>query len=384
MNLLPGNDAFWRGDDCFVAVNSLRPHEADGLSDFAVSSDDLRSLLFFQTSGSEGSPKWVGLLRAAFLASARSVNAHLEATSRDHWLIALPLYHVGGFSILARCHENGAGFFHWQEKWDVVRFAEVCAAEKISLTSLVPTQVFDLVQAKLEAPPSLRAIIVGGGSLEKDLGTRARALGWRVLQSYGMTETASQIATEPLDHLLSGFDPDRLEVLAGWNLQCDADDRLIVRGEALALGYALRDDGAWRWASVDPNAGLITRDRVKISQHGAKCFLQFLGRDSDFVKVLGELVCVSGLQTRLERLLESIGCSPTSAIIWPATDARRGVRLLLVGELPLTQLEQVCEFFNLSALRFERLEPVRELTTLPRTSLGKLDRAAMGRLLSES
>ncbi|MCE9519375.1 MAG: AMP-binding protein [Verrucomicrobia bacterium] len=185
------NARFWDANDVHIAANPQRPGDAIGLEEFATSRDDLRSLLYFQTSGSEGLPKWVGLPRSAFMASARSVNAHLEATSRDRWLIALPLHHVGGFSILARCHDNGAGFFHWQNKWDAADFAAVCAVEKISLTSLVPTQVFDLVQANLEAPPSLRAIIVGGGSLEKNLGARARTLGWPVLQSYGMTMIVS-------------------------------------------------------------------------------------------------------------------------------------------------------------------------------------------------
>ncbi len=378
------NAAFWDANDVHIAVNPQRSEDATGLKEFSGSHDDLRSFIFFQTSGSEGSPKWVGLSRAAFMDSARAANAHLEATSPDRWLIALPLHHVGGFSILARCHENGAGFFHWQEKWDAVRFADVCAAEGISLTSLVPTQIFDLVQANLEAPRSLRAIVVGGGSLDKDLGARARALGWPVLQSYGMTEAASQIATEPLDHLHGGFEPERLEVLTGWDLQCDADDRLIARGAALASGYALRDNGEWRWEPVDPKAGLVTRDRVQIWQQGARRLLRFLGRDSDFVKILGELVCVSRLQARLERLLVAGGLSPTSAIIWPATDARRGVRLVLVGELSETQIERVCEEFNLSAQPFERLDPGRALPSLPRTSLGKLDRAALERILSES
>ena len=103
------------------------------------------------------------------LASARAVNAHLEATARDRWLIALPLHHVGGFSILARCFASGASLVRMEEKWEPATFAGLCAAGRITLTSLVPAQVFDLVQAKVHGPSSLRAVIVGGAALDKRL-----------------------------------------------------------------------------------------------------------------------------------------------------------------------------------------------------------------------
>ncbi len=159
------NAEFWRAESVHIALNPHRPHDAGGLAEFAAGSGQTRSLLYFQTSGSEDVPKWVGIPRGAFLHSARTVNQHLEVTPDDRWLIAVPVYHVGGFSILARCHESGSAFFHMDEKWSPERFVARCRQENITLASLVPTQVFDLARAGLEAPSSLRAIVVGGGSL---------------------------------------------------------------------------------------------------------------------------------------------------------------------------------------------------------------------------
>jgi o-succinylbenzoate---CoA ligase len=382
MNPLSDNGAFWCSNDCYLAVNPRQLDDSSGLAEFAAASDGLAARLFFQTSGSEGSPKWVGLSRAAFLASARAVNSHLEATPRDRWLIALPLHHVGGFSILARCHGNGAGFFHWQERWDPIRFAAVCAAEGISLTSLVPAQVFDLVQAKLEAPPSLRAVVVGGGSLDRELGNRARDLGWQVLQSYGMTETASQVATEPLAHLRQGFDPDHLEVLPGWEVRSDADGRLIVRGDALAAGYAVRENAGWRWEPIDRESGWRARDRVELWSHEARRYLRFLGRDADFVKVLGELVNIAALQRRLDDLLAGLSISPGAAAIWPVPDERAGNRLVLASAIPPGEIEELRARFNATAQGFERLDSARQIGAIPRTPLGKIDRAALDELLA--
>src|SRR5687767_7857229 len=106
------NLSFWEGNTAFFAVNPHLPDETDGILSFVTEREETSNLLYFQTSGTEGTSKWVGLSRAAFLASARAVNEHLESTAADRWLITLPLHHVGGFSILARCRESGAKFFH--------------------------------------------------------------------------------------------------------------------------------------------------------------------------------------------------------------------------------------------------------------------------------
>ena len=59
-------------------------------------------LIYFQSSGSTGEPKWIGLSRAALQVSAAAVNAHLRVDSTSCWVGALPLHHVGGFGVAAR------------------------------------------------------------------------------------------------------------------------------------------------------------------------------------------------------------------------------------------------------------------------------------------
>lgn len=375
------NAAFWKRDDAFVAVSPHRTQDAEGLTAFAAIHEEARNLVFFQTSGSEGSPKWVGLSRKALLTSARAVNSHLEAGPKDRWLMVLPGYHVGGFSILARCQESGASFDVVHEKWDPHHFAEICREKQSTLVSLVPTQVYDLVQAQLSPPKSLRVVIVGGGPLSREIGTQAMELGWPVVQSFGMTEAGSQIATEPLDHLYAGFDPDCLEVLGGWSLQVDAEGCLTVRGEALASVYAQKKDGLWNWSSINREEGLQTRDRVQLWQHGIREYLRFMGRDSSFVKIMGELVSLPVLQARLELLCMEHHFPPQSCILWPVYEARKGTQLILAGELSQEDLQRLSEKFNIGVPGFERLDKIQTVAALPRTELGKIDREAMHHLV---
>jgi o-succinylbenzoate---CoA ligase len=380
---LPAQAAFWQTSQLHIATSTAQAEAAKTLEAFAISREDTRSLVFFQTSGSEGIPKWVGLSRQALLASASSVNEHLEATSKDRWLITLPQHHVGGFSIFARSYLSEARVFEFTGKWDADRFVQAVESGQITLTSLVPTQVYDLVRAKLQGPSSLRAVVVGGGAVSYDMGMKAIELGWPLLQSYGMTEAASQIATEPLDHLYAGFDPECLRVLTGWDLSTDDEDRLTLKGPALALGYALQSAQGWTWQPIDQEAGLLSRDRVRLWQHGTRQSLNFLGRESSYVKVLGELVNLVSLQKRLDLCLAKFRENAGKQIIWPLPDARKETRLVLVGECSKTELEVLRLIFNSRSEGYERLDAVFSLPALPRTAVGKIDRVAMEQLMNE-
>jgi O-succinylbenzoic acid--CoA ligase len=213
------------------------------------------------------------------------------------------------------------------------------------------------------------------------MGSQAAELGWPLLQSYGMTEACSQIATEPLEHLATGFEPDRLEVLPCWDLTTDAHGTLTVRGAALASGYAVKSSGSWRWDPIDAPMGLVTRDRVQLLEDGTRRFLRFLGREGSFVKVLGELVNMAALQARLESVAGALGVMPAAVAALALPDARRETRLVLAGEVAIETLEHLREAFNASSARYEHLESAHAVAMLPRTELGKLDVQAARNLI---
>lgn len=376
MNAELSRAAFWEAPSNHIAVNPLRVADADGLTDFAQEKG-LHSLCFFQTSGSEGTPKWVALAKEAFLISGRAVNAHFEAGAGDRWLAALPLHHVGGFSIHARAFLSGSEVIAAAlPKWSPHAFADLCETERITLTSLVPTQVHDLVRARISSPAHLRAAIVGGGGMSQALADSAMALGWRVFQSYGMTEAASQIATQPYNPFGAVFDVQSLELLPHWQGATDTGGRLILRGPALARGYARRDDrGIWSWEPFDANEGLRTRDLVRLWDHGSRRFLQFIGRESGYVKILGELIHLAPLQTRLEQLALRAGWQKLPIIV-ALPDARRESQLVLVSE-PSQPASALLTEFNLETEPLCHLERCIQVAEIPRSGLGKVDAAAL-------
>lgn len=326
---------------------------------------------YFQTSGSEGQPKWVVHTRDTLRISARAVNAHLQVTAADHWLLTLPLHHVGGFSILIRALESGSRVTQLTGKWDAHHLA---AQKHITLTSLVPAQVYDLVAAQLPAPPALRAVLVGGGALSPDIEAAARRLGWPVLKTYGMTETASQVATQTL----SGTE---MAILPIWQLHTDSDSILTLRGPALAKGYLIEKSSHWHFQPILAENGLRTRDRVTLTPDG---FLHFLGREAGTIKILGELVSLATIQAQIDSLRLHEHLHSSDAAVCDLPDPRRESRLVLaVSDMPPSAAAELLTQLNQQLRPFEQITTApQHLPAIPRSHLGKIRLEALRHALT--
>lgn len=307
--------------------------------------------LLFRTSGSSGIQKWVALSKSALRWSAESVIRRLQITGKDVYALALPVHHVGGFGVVARCEFSGARLARFSESWSPLAFRNFCEAQRVTLSSLVPTQVNDLVSAACSAPASLRAIVVGGGHLEPELAGKARALGWPVLPSYGMTETASQIATG-----------DKLPLIDGWEARVK-NALLEVRGGGLLTGIITESVDGFHFQDPKVDGWFRTSDRVELDDQK----IIFKGRADRRLKVLGELIDLDAL--------EKFWADHTGgeAAVIARADDRRVHTLHLFHNGSGTEIAMQ----NAKLPGPERLASWKQLEALPRTSLGKIDRRAM-------
>lgn len=312
---------------------------------------------FFRTSGSGGEEKWIALSEEALEWSARSVIAALEITPADVLGLALPEIHVGGYGVVVRAGVAGARMARFGERWDAEVFAEWCEGEGVSVLSLVPTQVHDLVAAGCKGGGALRVVVVGGGALDADLAAEARGLGWPVVPSYGMTETASQVATG-----------EGLPLLPGWEARV-VEGCLALRGGGLLTAVIRREaEGCGGgFVAVDPKVDgwFLTQDRVEVVEGG----LRILGRADRLVKVLGELV---DLEAQEEFWRGVLGCEVAMVT---KLDERRGVSLVLFYE-GMDEGKRIASL-NASLPGPERLGEWRQIRSLPRSPLGKVDRVAL-------
>ncbi len=338
--------------------------------------EGIPGLVYFRTSGSTGEPKWIGLSRAALQVSAAAVNRHLDVGRESRWVLVLPLHHVGGFGVAARAREAGCRMISYEGKWNAPRFAAWLGEQGGSHLSLVPTQVHDLVAAGLRAPASLRAVVVGGGLLPESTGRAARALGWPVLASYGMTEAGSQVATQRPELLDEPYVSAPIDLLDCWEARPGKDGRIEIRGGALFSGILKQGEAGWNYEErsgewfATSDSGVVEGRTLRVT-----------GRTDALVKILGELVDPLAVEAEILDLSQG-GLAPGRAAVVPVPDPRAGCRLVLVHEGAAEAAANAVAAYHAACPGFRRIAEVTALANLPRSPLGKPLRAELARILA--
>src|SRR5581483_5645016 len=121
---------------------------------------------------------------------------NLGNTVGDRWLAVLPLYHVGGLSILMRSVIYGVpAIVH--ESFDAARVNRAIDEDGVTIVSLVSVMLRRLLDERGDqpSPAHLRCVLLGGGPAPRPLLEECAARGIPVVQTYGLTETASQVVT---------------------------------------------------------------------------------------------------------------------------------------------------------------------------------------------
>jgi o-succinylbenzoate---CoA ligase len=146
------------------------------------------------TSGTSGTPRPVRLTRENVAAAVAASRQRLGNDSGDRWLLALPIFHIGGLSVLWRSAAVG-GTVILHSRFDEERVAGAMRSRAVSLASFVPTMLYRLLDFDPGPYPAMKAILLGGAAAQRALVERGLEAGLPILQTYGMTETCSQVAT---------------------------------------------------------------------------------------------------------------------------------------------------------------------------------------------
>lgn len=335
----------------------------------------LQSHFWIATSGSTslspGKIKWTALSKEAIIASALAVNDILSCTSSDKWLNLLPHFHVGGLGIFARAYLSKSevvdGYSLMQQKWHAERAYEMLCSQDITLTSFVPTQLYDLVRLKKKSPPVLRAIIVGGGALPDTIYSKAIELGWKILPSYGLTECSSQVATACPDNLTGQILPE-LTLLPHIEAKLTPDGYVAIKSPSLLSLYALKNESGILFLNPKKEGWFETEDLGEIQ--GNK--LRIKGRKSHCIKIGGESVDLLRLESILHGVKFSQQCLEDMVLV-PMPDERLGFVIHLAAASKNKNLiNSIVQDYQKQVLPYERIRCVHFIDTIPRTDLSKV------------
>ncbi|MEF8813098.1 MAG: AMP-binding protein [Halovenus sp.] len=343
------------------------PATVDDVERTAVDPDDTAVILF--TSGTTGEPKAVRLTARNLTASATASAFRLGIAPDDTWLCCLAPHHMGGLAPFYRTVLYGTTLA-LQPGFDTDRTARVLREYDVTGVSLVPTQLTRLLDAGWSPPPSLGTVLLGGAPASASLVERALDAGVPLFPTYGLTETASQVATARPSE--ASDDPGSVGQPLLFTDVTIRDDgpgetgEIVVDGPTVTPGYLDPQQTAAAFCAD----GLRTGDLGWRDEAGR---LHVVGRRDDMILTGGKLVAPSTVADLL-RTHDGVD----DAVVVGLDDEEWGERVvaLVVADPELTA-ERLRAFCRDRLAGYKCPKTIRFATELPRTASGTVDREAV-------
>ena len=145
--------------------------------------------LTIHTSGSTGTPKKMEVSKTAMRASAKRTAAFFELAPGDTALLCLPIQYIAGKMMLVRAMVIGLDL-------DLIspKTALQLQGKKYDFAALIPLQA----SASFELLGSLKTILIGGAQIAVALRKALAKKHPHCIETYGMTETLTHVATRPV------------------------------------------------------------------------------------------------------------------------------------------------------------------------------------------
>ncbi|QIB78464.1 o-succinylbenzoate--CoA ligase [Haloferax volcanii] len=278
------DDPRWEG---VINLSSIAPKRVEPAG-WSLS----ETMLLLFTSGTTGTPKAVKLTMGNLLANAVAGAFRLGVSRDDRWLVTLSLHHMGGIGPILRGPLYGTTVV-LREGFDAGGAADDIGKYDVTGVSLVPTMLTRMLDSRGTLSDSLRVVLLGGAPAPDELIERCRNYSVPVHPTYGMTETASQVATatprEAFDDVGTVgrplyFTDLRVVDEGGTPVEPGTPGELVVSGPTVSPGYYRNPEAT---ADAFSDAGLRTGD---IGYRDDDGLLYVLNRKDDRIITGGENV----------------------------------------------------------------------------------------------
>ncbi|WP_062109566.1 o-succinylbenzoate--CoA ligase [Bacillus niameyensis] len=271
-----------------IQLRTLPLQEIEIRNEFLL--DEVCSIMY--TSGTTGKPKGVLQSFGNHWWSAVGSSLNLGLRENDAWLCAVPLFHISGMSILMRSIIYGMPVY-LMEQFDEKKANQLLCSGQITIMSVVSAMLNRMLDDLDDEGyhSAVRCMLLGGGPAPRPLLEKCVDKGIPIFQTYGMTETSSQIATLSPEDCLKKLGsagkplfPAQIKVVDGNGelLEAGQIGEIQLKGPNITAGYLNRPDAN---ASTFDQGWLKTGDLGYLDEEG---FLYVVDRRSDLIISGGE------------------------------------------------------------------------------------------------
>jgi O-succinylbenzoic acid--CoA ligase len=368
--------------EVLVPEYSDSTHSTEELGEYHLDLDVVQTIIY--TSGTTGFPKGVKLTYRNHFASAIASATHLKINqSSDRWLNCLPLFHIGGLSIIWRSVIWGMTMV-LLPKFDVSEVCQAIALQEITFISLVPTMLVRILssldfQNTLSAWQNLRGILLGGASASQELITQCLEYQLPIMPTYGLTEAASQVSTLLTKEINAKFGSsgqalscNQVRIVSleddGLEVEVGAIGQILIKGNNVMKGYCHFLDLGDNWLNTGDLGYLDHQD-----------YLYILNRRSDLIISGGENI----YPAEIESILLKHPQIQAACVIGVADDEWGQVVVAVVkvikSEINLEEVREFC--LNLGLSKYKLPKKLYFVDAMPINTNGKVSRELVRKLM---
>jgi acyl-CoA synthetase (AMP-forming)/AMP-acid ligase II len=345
--------------------------------------------LILHTSGSTGRPKRVPLKHANLTISAQNVARHYHLTKDDVAMCVMPLFHVHGLVASTLATLSTGGTLVVPSKFNPLSFWRTARDTGMTWYSAVPT-IHQLLLARgadpdrrPEGAANLRFIRSCSAALPPPvMDALEKAFGAPVLEAYGMTEAAHQMASNPLppNERRAGSVGHGTDVQigimdeAGALLAPGQHGEVVIKGPNVITGYE---------NNPEANAKSFTNGWFRTGDQGfldAKGYLTLVSRIKELINRGGEKISPREID---EVLLTHPAVAEAVAFGVPHATWGEEVAAAVVTRSDVSEAELVA-FCKEKLADFKRPKQIHITTTIPRTATGKIQRRVVADAFAKS
>ena len=341
--------------------------------------------LILNTSGTTGKPKRVGLTHRLLLNGATHDLESHRLTPADTTLITMPMFHINAQVVSVLATRLSGGRIVVTPKFSASRFWHQVQDNGVTWASVVPTIINilllnDQARAAYTGQQPLRFVRCSSFSLPLDKLRQFEAdYHTRILEGYGMTETASQCTLNPFDapKIGSAGKPvgTEMALLVDGRLTDAANQtgEIAVRGDHVITSYLDPHPGAFH------DGWFLTGDLGHFDDDG---YLYITGRKKDIISVGGEKVAPAHVENALSQLAF---VKEVTVIGTPDDLYGERVTAVIIGRPGDQQLQRQAVYTQAQQTLAPYEQPKRVLFVhdYPRNATGKVLRPQLRRQLAQ-